>query len=100
MFRESQLQIIGKYFTAIAEEMAIRLRLSAFSPNIRDRRDISCALFDGEGMLISQSETIPAHLGPGIQMTIQALFAAADQILPGDVLIIFLNYFKIKFWRF
>ncbi|MFX1514568.1 MAG: hydantoinase B/oxoprolinase family protein [Promethearchaeota archaeon] len=87
MFRESQLQIIGKYFSAITEEMALRLRLSAFSPNIRDRRDLSCALFDSNGLLVTQSETIPAHLGPGIQMTLQSLLKNADEILHSDVLI-------------
>ncbi len=87
MIRDSAFQIIGKYFYAITEEMALRLRLSAFSPNIRDRRDLSCALFDSNGLLVSQSETIPAHLGPGIQMTLQSLLKNADEILDRDVLI-------------
>ena len=48
---------------AICEEMASTLRRSAVSPNIKDRRDYSCALFDQHGELVAQSAAIPVHLG-------------------------------------
>ena len=58
-----ELEIFNKLFSAIAEEMGIVLRRSAFSPNIRERCDFSCAIFDKKGELISQASHIPVHLG-------------------------------------
>jgi N-methylhydantoinase B len=58
-----QLQIIGSLLRAVAEEMGAVLVRSAFSANIKERRDCSTALFDGRGRMISQAEHIPVHLG-------------------------------------
>src|SRR5213595_2528551 len=58
-----QLQIIGSLLRAVAEEMGAVLVRSAFSANIKERRDCSTALFDGRGRMIAQAEHIPAHLG-------------------------------------
>ncbi|MDL1956825.1 MAG: hydantoinase B/oxoprolinase family protein [Candidatus Desulfofervidus auxilii] len=58
-----ELEIFNKMLASIAEEMGIVLRRSAFSPNIRERRDFSCAIFDKEGELIAQASHIPVHLG-------------------------------------
>ncbi|HYY03579.1 MAG TPA: hydantoinase B/oxoprolinase family protein [Gaiellaceae bacterium] len=58
-----QLQIIGSLLRAIAEEMGAMLVRSAFSANIKERRDCSTALFDGSGRMIAQAEHIPVHLG-------------------------------------
>jgi N-methylhydantoinase B len=48
---------------AICDEMGVALRRSAFSPNIKDRLDYSCALFDARGALFGQAAHIPVHLG-------------------------------------
>jgi N-methylhydantoinase B len=57
------VEIIRGALTYAAEEMGIALRNSAFSPNIKERLDFSCAIFDSKKRLISQAEHIPVHLG-------------------------------------
>ena len=58
-----ELQVIGSSLRAIAEEMGAALVRAAFSPNIKERRDCSTALFDERGRMIAQAEHIPIHLG-------------------------------------
>jgi N-methylhydantoinase B len=58
-----ELQILGSLLRAIAEEMGAVLVRSAFSANIKERRDCSTALFDARGRMIAQAEHIPVHLG-------------------------------------
>ena len=58
-----ELQILGSLLRAIAEEMGAVLVRSAFSANIKERRDCSTALFDPRGRMIAQAEHIPVHLG-------------------------------------
>jgi N-methylhydantoinase B len=58
-----QLQVIGAALRSIAEEMGAVLVRSAFSANIKERRDCSTALFDERGRMIAQAEHIPVHLG-------------------------------------
>jgi N-methylhydantoinase B len=58
-----ELQILGSLLRAIAEEMGAVLVRSAFSANIKERRDCSTALFDDRGRMIAQAEHIPVHLG-------------------------------------
>ena len=58
-----ELQVIGSGLRAVAEEMGAALVRSAFSPNIKERRDCSTALFDERGRMIAQAEHIPIHLG-------------------------------------
>jgi len=57
------LQVIGAGLRAIAEEMGAVLIRSAFSANIKERRDCSTAIFDGGGRMVTQAEHIPVHLG-------------------------------------
>jgi N-methylhydantoinase B len=58
-----ELQVIGAALRAIAEEMGAALVRSAFSANIKERRDCSTALFDERGRMVTQAEHIPVHLG-------------------------------------
>jgi N-methylhydantoinase B len=58
-----ELQVIGSSLRAVAEEMGAVLVRSAFSANIKERRDCSTALFDDRGRMIAQAEHIPVHLG-------------------------------------
>jgi len=57
------LEVFRNRLTSIAEEMGVILQRTAFSPNIKERRDLSCAIFTREGELLSQAEHIPVHLG-------------------------------------
>jgi N-methylhydantoinase B len=63
MLSPADLQIAHHRLAAIAEEMGVALCRSAFSPNIKERRDYSCAVFDGDGALVAQAAHIPVHLG-------------------------------------
>jgi N-methylhydantoinase B len=58
-----ELQVIGAACRAVAEEMGAALVRAAFSPNIKERRDSSTALFDARGRMVTQAESIPVHLG-------------------------------------
>lgn len=57
------LEVFKNAFSSIAEEMGIVLQRTSFSPNIKERRDFSCAIFDSHGNLIAQASHIPVHLG-------------------------------------
>lgn len=58
-----ELEIFRQLFASVAEEMGVTLMRSAFSPNIKERRDFSCALFDAGGEMVAQAAHIPVHLG-------------------------------------
>lgn len=59
----AELNIFSSRLDAVCDEMGLVLRNSAFSPNIRDRLDFSCAIFDAQGELCAQAAHIPVHLG-------------------------------------
>ncbi len=82
------LEVIGNTFMSIAEEMGAVLVKSAYSTNIKERKDCSCALFDAEGNTIAQAEHIPMHLGSllGIITEIRKHFDLKD-VRPGDMFI-------------
>lgn len=63
MSQPAQLEIWNHRLAQVAEEMGVALGRAAFSPNIKERRDYSCALFDAYGRLIAQAAHIPVHLG-------------------------------------
>jgi N-methylhydantoinase B len=58
-----ELEIFKNIYHSIAEEMGAALRRTAFSPNIKERRDYSCAVFDGSGEVIAMGDHMPVHLG-------------------------------------
>lgn len=78
------LEIFRSGLSAIAEEMGAVLTRSAYSPNIKERRDFSCALFDAEGRLIAQAAHIPVHLG-SMPDSVAAALASFDTFAPGDI---------------
>ncbi|HBC26041.1 MAG TPA: hydantoinase, partial [Ruminococcaceae bacterium] len=80
------LEVIGNTFMSIAEEMGAILVKSAYSTNIKERKDCSCAVFDAQGHTIAQAEHIPMHLGSmlGIVAAIQERFSP-EEIQPGDM---------------
>jgi N-methylhydantoinase B len=71
---------------SIAEEMGAALKRTALSPNIKERRDYSCAVFDGRGRVIAMGDHMPVHLG-SMPMSVHAAIAAID-IAPGDIAIL------------
>ena len=82
------LEIIGNQLLSIAEEMGVAIIKSAYSNNIKERRDISTAMFDPEGNMIAQAEHVPMHLGSllGIIGEVFKKFAVSD-IKPGDMFV-------------
>ena len=57
------LEVFNNLFMSIAEQMGVRLAKTAYSVNIKERLDFSCALFDAEGNLIANAPHMPVHLG-------------------------------------
>jgi len=57
--KATDLELFRNLFVSIADEMGVVLRKTAFSPNIKERRDYSCALFDDLGRLVAQAAHIP-----------------------------------------
>lgn len=84
-----ELEVFRNLFASVAEEMGVRLMRSAFSPNIKERRDHSCALFDARAEMIAQAAHIPVHLG-STPMSVQAAIDAigVDAMKPGDVFVL------------
>lgn len=104
-----KLEIYKHLFAAVAEEMGAVLRKASYSPNIKERRDFSCALFDRAGSMVAQAEHIPVHLGSMPLSVLEAinnfgveqktgeqgpLFPAPGarslnvELMPGDVIIL------------
>lgn len=82
-FDPTTLEIYRALYTSVAEEMGIALRRTAFSPNIKERRDYSCAVFDSAGRVIAQGDHMPVHLG-SMPMAVAAALREV-QLQPGDV---------------
>jgi N-methylhydantoinase B len=82
-FDPTTLEIYRALYTSVAEEMGIALRRTAFSPNIKERRDYSCAVFDGGGRVIAQGDHMPVHLG-SMPMAVASALSEID-LQPGDV---------------
>ena len=81
-----ELEVFKNLFHSIAEEMGAALRRTAFSPNIKERRDYSCALFDGAGQVLAMGDHMPVHLG-SMPMSVRAAIAAR-KMEPGDVVML------------
>jgi N-methylhydantoinase B len=81
-----ELEIFKNLYHSIAEEMGAALRRAAFSPNIKERRDYSCAVFDGEGEVIAMGDHMPVHLG-SMPMSVRAAIAACE-MGPGDMVML------------
>src|SRR4051812_28935911 len=72
-----QLEIFKSLFHAIAEEMGATLKRTAFSPNIKERRDYSCAMFDSRGDMVAQGDHMPVHLG-SMPLSVRAAIESRD----------------------
>ena len=81
-----KLEIFKSLYSSVAEEMGVSLRRTAFSPNIKERRDYSCAVFNREGLLIAQGDHMPVHLG-SMPMSVSAALDTVE-IGPGDIVVL------------
>jgi N-methylhydantoinase B len=81
-----ELEVFKSLFHSIAEEMGAALRRTAFSPNIKERRDYSCAVFDGTGEVIAMGDHMPVHLG-SMPKSVRAAIAQCE-MEPGDVVML------------
>src|SRR6266702_1210990 len=79
------LELFRSALTAIAEEMGVVLTRSSYSPNIKERRDFSCALFDLEGRLVAQAAHIPVHLG-SMPDSVASALDTFDHFSPGVII--------------
>ena len=81
-----ELEIFQNILSSIAEEMGMVLVRAAFSPNIKERRDLSCAIFQSNGEMIAQAAHIPVHLG-SMSFAVRAVLDEPD-IKEGDIFIL------------
>lgn len=81
-----ELAIFRSAMHSIAEEMGAALRRTALSPNIRERRDYSCAVFDAEARVIAMGDHMPVHLG-SMPLSVEAAVKAIE-FAPGDVAVL------------
>lgn len=81
-----ELEIFKNIYHSIAEEMGAALRRTAFSPNIKERRDYSCAVFDAGGQVIAMGDHMPVHLG-SMPMSVAAAIESAP-LEDGDIVML------------
>ena len=81
------LEILKNAFTAIPEEMGAALKRTAYSPNIKERMDASCAIFDTEGRMLAQAEHIPVHLG-AMPLTVESALLHFPELNEGDQIVV------------
>ena len=80
------LEVFKNLLASVAEEMGVALGRTGFSPNIKERKDFSCALFDPNGHMVAQASHIPVHLG-AMPASVAAALEGFD-FSPGDIIIL------------
>ena len=86
-----ELEVFKNLYHSIAEEMGAALRRTSFSPNIKERRDYSCAVFDSRGQVIAMGDHMPVHLGSmpmSVAAAIQQCEVNGSPLEPGDVVML------------
>ena len=81
------LEVLRNAISAIADEMNANLIRTSYSPNIKERRDCSSAVFDAQGQMIAQAESIPVHLG-AMPYSVEAAIRHVDAFAPGDIVVL------------
>ena len=81
------LELYRHRFAGVAEEMGVTLRRTSYSPNIKERLDFSCALFDTGGRLVAQAAHIPVHLG-AMPASAAAALRTVETWQPGDLVVL------------
>ncbi len=82
------LEVFNNLFMSIAEQMGLRLANTAYSVNIKERLDFSCALFDADGNLIANAPHMPVHLGSMGESVKTVVRKNAGKMKPGDVYVL------------
>jgi 5-oxoprolinase (ATP-hydrolysing) len=82
------LEVFNNLFMNIAEQMGLQLQNTAYSVNIKERLDFSCALFDAEGNLIANAPHMPVHLGSMGESIKTVIHENAGRMRPGDVYVL------------
>ncbi|MBP7082200.1 MAG: hydantoinase B/oxoprolinase family protein [Giesbergeria sp.] len=82
------LEVFNNLFMNIAEQMGLQLQNTAYSVNIKERLDFSCALFDAEGQLIANAPHMPVHLGSMGESIKTVIRKNAGAMQPGDVFVL------------
>ncbi|MDQ4135177.1 MAG: hydantoinase B/oxoprolinase family protein, partial [Pseudomonadota bacterium] len=78
------LEIFNNLFMSIAEQMGVTLQNTAYSVNIKERLDFSCAVFDATGALVANAPHMPVHLG-SMDRSVESIIRNNEVIRPGDV---------------
>jgi N-methylhydantoinase B len=86
MYNPIRLEVFKHLLASVAEEMGVVLCRTGYSPNIKERRDFSCAVFDAQGRMIAQAAHIPVHLG-SMPMSVQEGIRSFT-FVPGDMVIL------------
>jgi len=81
-----RLEVFKNLLAGVAEEMGVVLGRSAYSVNIKERKDFSCAIFDGRGRMIAQAAHIPVHLG-SMPLSVEAAIRRFT-FKPGDLIVV------------
>src|SRR5438094_5293687 len=81
------LEVLRNALESIADEMGAVLRRTSFSPNIKERMDASCALFDSKAQLVAQAEHVPVHLGSMLR-AVSTTVSRFDSLAEGDVILV------------
>ena len=79
-----EFEVFKNLFLSIAEEMGVTLCRTGFSPNIKERLDYSCAVYDAAGETIAQGDHMPVHLG-AMPLSVRAAIDAVPVMEPGDM---------------
>lgn len=87
MFDPIRLEVLRNALEATAQEMGVVLKCTAFSPNIKERMDASCAIFNANAELVAQAEHVPVHLGSMLRAVAPTL-AQLPPLKEGDVVIV------------
>jgi 5-oxoprolinase (ATP-hydrolysing) len=81
------LEVFNNLFMSIAEQMGLTLQNTAYSVNIKERLDFSCAVFSAEGELVANAPHMPVHLG-SMDESVKAIIRQNPQVNPGDVFVL------------
>ena len=81
------LEIFNNLFMSIAEQMGVTLQNTAYSVNIKERLDFSCAVFDADGQLVANAPHMPVHLGSMDRSVETIIRLNAGRIRVGDVFV-------------
>ena len=81
------LGVFRNLFSSVAEEMGVTLQRASFSPNIKERQDFSCAVFDPQGKMVAQAAHIPVHLG-SMPASVTSAINSFPIIHPQDVILL------------